>query len=204
MVKKQYPNKPWLSLVVAVGLAAVLAVIFLVAARQRANLVPVYTSDSTPIAPITPQENLPLTLPGINSGSTEPTGSATATPEQTTAPDTSALVAEGDAVYNRKDYLTATIHYQAALSINPDQASVWVKLGNSQRDRGELETSLASYKKAREVDSRLGDSYLNAAAVLWQQDKKQEAIELLTAGLAANASRANDLKATLEVYEALR
>lgn len=137
----------------------------------------------------------------LSSSASPPIASATSTSAPTAS---SSAVVSGDQAYADSNYTAAADEYQAALATEPNQPEVWIKTGNALREAGNLDDALAAYTKARELDVQSGDSYLNAAAVLWQQNDQEGAITLLQAGIAAGATRRADLEETLSVYEALQ
>jgi tetratricopeptide (TPR) repeat protein len=113
------------------------------------------------------------------------------------------LIKKGDEAYLAKQYQEALGFYRQATEKDSGNALAWLKRGNSERETGNEEAGLTSYGRARAVNPKLGDAYLNAAAILWGQDKKEEAKALLREGIRADASRKADLQTTLDVYEAI-
>ena len=120
--------------------------------------------------------------------------------ELTTA---AANLAEADQFYAAGNFSAASEAYRAYLSQHPEEAAVWVKLGNAQRESGDEAGALRAYAEALTRDSLLGDAYLNSAAVHWQLGEREAARTLLREGIAQAASRKTDLETTLAVYEAL-
>lgn len=111
--------------------------------------------------------------------------------------------ADGDRAYQDRYFDDALAAYHTALLADETNPRLWLKLGNTQRELDQALNALLSYEKARDHDPLLGDAYLNAAAILWSQGKRDEARTVLKAGISAGASRLADLQSTLSVYESL-
>jgi tetratricopeptide (TPR) repeat protein len=125
------------------------------------------------------------------------------TPQQDVKKIVEDLIKKGDEAYLAKQYQEGLGFYRQATEKDSGNAAAWLKRGNSERETGEAEAALSSYGHARAADPKLGDAYLNAAAILWGEDKKEEAKTLLREGIRADASRKADLQTTLDVYEAI-
>lgn len=157
-------------------------------ARERINPTPITsttTGTGSPTATVTPS----ITI-------IEPSPEATTTEPALTE-------ADGDLSYQQRYFDDALVAYHTALLADEANPRLWLKLGNTQRELKQDLNALLSYEKARDHNPLLGDAYLNAAAILWGQNKRDEARTLLRGGISAGASRQDDLKSTLSVYESL-
>ena len=127
----------------------------------------------------------------------------TSTPTTTSTSKTMSQLETADAAYANGTYQAAMTLYLAYLDEHPTDGAVWLKLANTQRDSGDSAGALTAYNRAQTESPLLGDSYLNAAAVSWQLGSRDEARATLQKGIDRGASREDDLRTTLAVYEAL-
>lgn len=86
----------------------------------------------------------------------------------------------------RGDHELASQALDHALSVKPT-AEVMVMRGDVEVARGAPEAALGWYRRAMALDPGFHGAYLNAAMLLGNQDRGNEAIELLRAGIAGGA-----------------
>jgi tetratricopeptide (TPR) repeat protein len=70
-----------------------------------------------------------------------------------------ALVAKADAARDRRDWAVAADAYEAALAVRPNEAPIWVQLGNMSKDSNDFARALYAYKRA--LDLRPNDADTN-------------------------------------------
>lgn len=148
---------------------------------------------------------IPTTTPAATS-SPEPT--VTPTPSATTSPASAAhYQSQAKTAYEKGDYTTAITAYQQAITLETSsekKAELLILLGNAYRENKNSTEAITAYSNAIAANGKAGDAYLNKAAILWAQEKYDEAKDTLRAGIAANATRKKDLENTLSVYEVLK
>jgi tetratricopeptide (TPR) repeat protein len=83
-----------------------------------------------------------------------------------------ALSMKGEAQRMLGDYAAATETLQAALQQTPENAWVWVELGNVRYEEGDMAGALAHYSAAIAVEDYI-DAWANRAEAWWQFDKSQ-------------------------------
>ncbi len=148
---------------------------------------------------------LPSASPATNA-SDAPTAAPSTSPTVTPVTNSKDHTALARAAYASKQYTTAISEYTQAISATSaatDLATLWNELGNTYRDNQSLIDAVSAYDKALSSNPLLGDAYLNKAAVQWSQEKKDDAIATLQAGIDKNATRKQDLQSTLDVYQSL-
>jgi Flp pilus assembly protein TadD len=71
--------------------------------------------------------------------------------------------------------------YRRALAMEPADASIWFRLGNALKEKGDLGASEAAYRGALNADPRYGPASVNLAALLDETGRPNAAIEMLDA-----------------------
>lgn len=82
----------------------------------------------------------------------------------------------GQAVYENGMVDEAIAHFQRALQIDPNQASVLSSLGAALLDAGRVDESLAHLQKALELDPRAGNAHYNIANTLLRLGRADDAL----------------------------
>jgi tetratricopeptide (TPR) repeat protein len=82
----------------------------------------------------------------------------------------------GQAVYENGMVGEAIAHFQRALEIDPNQASVLSSLGAALLDAGRADESLAQLQKALEIDPRDGNAHYNLANTLLHMGRADDAL----------------------------
>lgn len=66
----------------------------------------------------------------------------------------------GDAARDARDWASAVAQYQAYLASSPDDAGIWVQLGNCAKEAGQHKTSFDAYTKALSLQPAVADTHL--------------------------------------------
>lgn len=82
----------------------------------------------------------------------------------------------GQAVHEQGRVDEAIAHFQVALQINPNQASVHSSLGVALLETGRADESLAHLQKALEIDPNDGDAHYNLGNTFLQMGRASEAL----------------------------
>lgn len=72
----------------------------------------------------------------------------------------SSLRSAGDAARDARDWAAAVVHYGAYLGNSPDDAGIWVQLGNCAKEAGQYKTSFDAYTKAITLQPAVADTHL--------------------------------------------
>ncbi len=83
---------------------------------------------------------------------------------------------KSDALYRMKDYQKAMVHYDTALSIDPNDTVSWCHMGNMYAFEGKKEDAIKAYDKALKADPKNAYAWNNKGAVLQQMGKDEEAL----------------------------
>lgn len=106
--------------------------------------------------------------------------------------------------YKKAEYSTAIKEYELAIKAESDSSNLailWNLLGNSYRENNSSSDALKAYDSSISYNPKLGDSYLNKAAIMWSTDKREAAMAVLQTGIDAQANRQSDLENLLSVYK---
>jgi tetratricopeptide (TPR) repeat protein len=76
--------------------------------------------------------------------------------------------------------------YEAARALRPKNLSIWVNLGSSLEDRGDVDEAVACYRQAIALDPTDGTAHYNLAGILRDRGKVEEAMTHYRAAIAAN------------------
>ena len=87
--------------------------------------------------------------------------------------------------YHDKNYAKAADLLQQQIKQTPKDPSTYNVLANVERDSGQIDTAIANYKKALELNSAYLPAYLNLANVYINANQKAEASAILADGLKA-------------------
>jgi tetratricopeptide (TPR) repeat protein len=105
-----------------------------------------------------------------------------------------ALVGQGGAYYELKQYDKANIAFQAAAKINPNDADLYIDLGNMAAVRGDLQEAKADYDKALELGtSGAYVAYNNLGAVALDQGNYDQAVTYFNQSLKARPNYSHAL-----------
>src|SRR5271163_5352110 len=74
--------------------------------------------------------------------------------------DFSGLIARADAARDRSDWAVAGDAYEAALAVNPGEASIWVQLGNVSKEAGSFARAKRAYGQALHLRPSDADAHL--------------------------------------------
>lgn len=192
MQQKKYYQ--WVSIAVGAIVVVVLLFVFILKDQKDQGQTPSNTTPTPSATPISNASDLPTTVPTAS-----PTTSPSATPASTASHKTLAQEA-----YKNKQYTVAISEYLQAIDATKstgELAELWNELGNTYRDNQNSAEALKAYDKSLSFNNKLGDTYLNKAALQWTMTQKDAARATLKVGIDANASRKSDLQNTLSVYE---
>ena len=81
-------------------------------------------------------------------------------------PESLKLSRQGDAARDRRDWPQAADRYQAALKADPARPNIWVQLGHSRKEAGDLKGAETAYFEAMRREPDNGDTHLNLGHVL--------------------------------------
>jgi Tfp pilus assembly protein PilF len=140
-------------------------------ATTTAGVVTTRTSTTSVIQGDKSKEEYLAELPGLEA-------KAKATPE-----DRTALLDLAAAYYMVDRIQDAAAVYEQMLKLGEDP-TLRNNYGNMLRDMGKTEEALAAYRKALEADPTLVVAYVNLAALLVREGKKDEAMSVLDGGIA--------------------
>jgi tetratricopeptide (TPR) repeat protein len=76
------------------------------------------------------------------------------------ADDFPTLIARADAARDRRDWAVAASVYEAALAVRPDEASIWVQLGNMSKEAGNFARARRAYERALRLRPNDADAHL--------------------------------------------
>ena len=102
--------------------------------------------------------------------------------------------------YKLKNYNEAIKSYERIISLNPDNISCYNRIGNIYWIKKDFERAEFYFRKAIELDPNLIVSYNNLALMLDENEKKEEAIEMLNQGIIANPDSV-ELKYYLKIID---
>ncbi len=91
-------------------------------------------------------------------------------------PDARAHFNLGTVLYGLGQHKAAREEFRNSLALAPDFADAWNSLGETQRDYGEMDKAILSYKKALEIDSDHDRAKYNMGEYLCLVDKLEDAI----------------------------
>lgn len=77
-------------------------------------------------------------------------------------------------------------YLQRAHREDPDNAAAVFHLANCLREIGDVRTAMTYYRKAIDLDRRVGEAWAHLALLRWERGERQVATELLKEGLAEN------------------
>ncbi len=83
---------------------------------------------------------------------------------------------KSDALYRMKDYQKAMVHYDTALSIDPNDSTSWCHMGNMYAFEGKKEEALKAYDKALKSDPKNPFAWNNKGAVFQQMGRDEDAL----------------------------
>jgi hypothetical protein len=82
--------------------------------------------------------------------------------------------------YDQKDYDNATLYYEKALSLEPDNARIHFNLAQNQLAKRDFEKAREHFEKANALDPRVNPlSYFNLALIYAQKGERKKAIECM-------------------------
>jgi tetratricopeptide (TPR) repeat protein len=83
---------------------------------------------------------------------------------------------KSDALYRMKDYQKAMVHYDTALSIEPNDSVSWCHMGNMYAFEGKQQQALEAFDHAIKVDPENPYAWNNKGAVYQQMGKDEDAL----------------------------
>ena len=83
---------------------------------------------------------------------------------------------KSDALYRMKDYQKAMVHYDTALSIEPNDSVSWCHMGNMYAFEGKDEQALEAFDNALKVDSESPYAWNNKGAVYQHMGRDEDAL----------------------------
>lgn len=88
-----------------------------------------------------------------------------------------AVLIAADAARDCGDWITAAQEYRRYLRLKPDNADIWVQLGNMLKEARQIDTSLAAYRKALSLGLDTPDTHLQLGHLHKVMGDRQGAIE---------------------------
>jgi len=98
-------------------------------------------------------------------------------------------------------FKAAAIAYKTALSRWPESLPAWIGLGNSFYAQGDLSSAAGAFKQATELYPSHGLPFNNLAQVLWEQDKKEEALRAIHSAIELGGPSKLLFEETLQGFE---
>ncbi len=89
-----------------------------------------------------------------------------------------------------KDYAQAVDIYKTLLKQDPNDASVWNRLGIAYHQQSMLGDALKCYEKATKLDKKSGDGWNNIGTVYYQEQKWSKAVRAYKKAIALNQQEA--------------
>ena len=102
--------------------------------------------------------------------------------------------------YHLKNYREAIKTYEKIISLDKDNASIYNNTGNIYWIIKDTERAEYYFRKAIELDPNLIAAYNNLALMLDENNRENEAIEILNRGIAANSDN-TELEKTLKIIK---
>ncbi|MDM7996996.1 MAG: tetratricopeptide repeat protein [Acidobacteriota bacterium] len=87
-----------------------------------------------------------------------------------------ALVEHGDSLLARENHAAAIEEYKKALAINPNDSTVWNKLGISHQRMGQITLAQAQFERAVKVNAKYAEAWNNLGSCYHMRGKYKEAI----------------------------
>lgn len=84
---------------------------------------------------------------------------------------------DGVELFNAKSYEEAAVEFNEALKLDPEQPSIYSRLGDTYRKLEKYEDSLAAYQKCAELDPANSNVYSNLGDVLNKLGREKESLE---------------------------
>ncbi len=94
----------------------------------------------------------------------------------------------GDRARDAGDWATAVARYEEHLAHAPDDAGIWVQLGNCAKESGRYDTSWAAYLRALELEPEAADTHLQLGHLSKIMRRPGQAVAYYRAALARNAA----------------
>lgn len=88
------------------------------------------------------------------------------------------MIEKADLYYETKNFVKAAQLYKQILNYEPENVSVWNKLGNALYRKGHEDESLLCYEKSLSLDSLNREAIINKGYILMRQEKWDEAIAI--------------------------
>ena len=110
--------------------------------------------------------------------------------------DFSAIIAKADAARDRRDWAVAADAYEAALVVNPGEASIWVQLGNMSKEAGNFTRARSAYRRALDLRPNHADTHLQMGHL---QKLSGDTVEALASYTLANRFDPNNTSAAAEL-----
>lgn len=85
-------------------------------------------------------------------------------------------VALGDQARDSGDWIEAVNHYKLHLENKPNDFGIWVQLGNCSKEARQYETSFKAYEKAKKINDKDADLFLQLGHLFKLMSNKPEAV----------------------------
>ena len=100
-----------------------------------------------------------------------------------------------------RQFEAAISAYKTALTRWPESLSAWMGLGNSFYAQGELSSAAGAYNQAMQLHPANGMPLNNLAQVLWEQGKKEEALQKIRHAIELDGPYKSVFEKTLHDFE---
>jgi hypothetical protein len=126
------------------------------------------------------------------------------TPEEKRTETFEKAFSEGLEAARSGDFKLASLKFQTAVRLSPDNASAWTNLGLTQRKMGDLQGAVESYRKAIEIKPDFALSHKNLGVALEEMGNLKQAAEAYFkyVELAPEATDATQVKQRAEMLTA--
>ena len=123
--------------------------------------------------------NKPVTLSLQRMATSTPTAAPGGDTKKQEQDPSRALIIEGSALADSKDYAGAIAKYQQAMQVKPEMHALWGEIGDMYQRMGEPDKALEAYNKLLEKDPANADARTAAVVILFDKKDVEGAKKLL-------------------------